>query len=589
MSARTPGLQTRSQFHSYWGQYFYNVGAGVWANGSNLLPGAPGNPLTAVEFAKIEVGDIASTTDGAIANRGLFVCVDTPTAATVEWRRMDDASSVVQTIRDAHVIVVGQTGILAGLAGAGSPPLPANGLNLGGVGDVAGITCDYLDTGDGAQLQLALAAALAAGIGVDVRLRPMLITLTPATVGTDGLDISDNCRLIGAGRHSSSITGTDGTGGVTQTVATLRSFATIEDLTCVSQQPAAAPGGAQLGVVEAQASAKVLRCNINLEVSVTVDRVQTIGINFNSPDGNELCDDCDLSIDSLNSQPTPAISTGIQFGSNTKAYRTAYDPEVRNTTINENSNGVGACAAGVLFRNCEGGRVFNVEHVNARTPVSSFGWTWFITSVPQVTVLRGPKFIECRLFGIEDDSIPQIGVYISVAGTPNLAGVIDSMIHDCVMRFTPAANPNPGIQKRGYLIQNAATDGSDILFVTIDNCRSHFSNRGFVIDASGGLTVGKINGVKMTACIDSPMQDGGSSTPRGCIIRGSGSAIAPRVKDCGIHNCLFTDAPATGAGIEIEDVGVDDTIIIGNSLRPNAGSALIDGGTGTEAAHNILV
>jgi hypothetical protein len=93
MAARTPGLQPASQNQNFWGSYAFDAGAGVWANGSNSLPGAPGNPLSVEQFADIEPGDTAFTSDALSANRGMFVCVDAPTAATCEWRRLDSQAS----------------------------------------------------------------------------------------------------------------------------------------------------------------------------------------------------------------------------------------------------------------------------------------------------------------------------------------------------------------------------------------------------------------------------------------------------------------------------------------------------------------
>jgi hypothetical protein len=60
------------------------------------------------------------------------------------------------------------------------------------------------------------------------------------------------------------------------------------------------------------------------------------------------------------------------------------------------------------------------------------------------------------------------------------------------------------------------------------------------------------------------------------------------VKNTGICNCAFTDAPVGGSGIDLSDAGVENTIVIGNNLTPNGGTAFIDSGTNTEAGHNIF-
>lgn len=599
------------QSHAYWGQYTYDAATAPnsiqgrsGSAGSKQLPNEANNALSAPEFEKLRTGDIASTAfDAGVADgtapssllqaqaQGLFLCIypGTVGGGNAVWVRLDEATPVTQTIRDAHVIVVAQDGYLLTLGGGASPPNAANNFNLTAAGDVVSITCDYLDPGDGSELQLALSAASAGGVPIDIRLRPMELTLDATTVGANGFPVPQRCRLIGAGPYLSTLIGHSGSGVTTQTVVTLGKYARLEGVRVQSPPPAAGVAGAQLGIIECQSDFQVLDSTVELSVSVAVDRVQTIGIHCSSPVGTELVDSCTMLIDSLATQPTKAHSIAIKFGSSAASITSnGEDSEVRNVHVTESTLANGSASTAVEFENVSGGRSFNVEHVLAREP-RGFRWFWsFTPGGPLATPVRGPKFIECRIDATDAETLgsDQHGFVVVLLGTPNLTiGIIDTMIHDCIAYFAPNGNP-AAIERTGFRIANQATDGSDIRLTSLDNCRSLSSHRGFVIDASGGAT-GTIESVRMTACSAPAQTTGGASATRGCILRGSGLA-ADTVLKVGIHNCDFSSAPATGTGLEIEDIGVEDTIVIGNHLATSTGTAFTDAGTATEAAHNIL-
>lgn len=585
------------QVHHYWGRYglttqLPNIGFldGVAVVGTN--------PASAPAYNKLAPGDLGFVEGAAPPSvSNMYVCVDRGTLAgnDARWVTLGNAA-FTQTIRDAHVIVVGQGGgavqPLATLFAA-TPP-PANQLNLSATGDVASITCDFLDSGDGAQLQLALAAAAAAGTGIDVRLRPCSITLDSTTVGTDGFVIPQGCRLIGAGYFSSRLFGTDGTGGVTQTVVTMQTEASIEDILVSSPPPVAAPGGTQLGVIVMGAASLIRRCAVDLAGSVTIDRVQTYGIHCPFPDGDELVDDCDLTIDSLAGQATPAISRGISFGpADGSSYPDlAFDSEVRNTTISGAGSVLGSCPLGVSFQNMSGGRCFNVEHRDAHLPQGAFSWSWSATSAVVRTV-RGPRFIECRMVATDDEATSQFGILLLVAGTPNLTAIIGTVIEDCAIRFTPNGAPSATITKHAYRIQNVATDASpcDVSDISIVGCKAFFAHRGFVLTASAGAaTTGRIVSALLAACHARNMLGTGVQTARGLYIEGNTNNNGPSVLNVGAQNCDFSSVAANGIGLNVANVRVSNTIAIGCNLVPlGGGTALTDSGTGTEAAHNILV
>jgi hypothetical protein len=612
MSARTPGLQPRSQYHSYWGQFVWNA-AGSDAGAANL-PNDTANPLPNPEFSKLETGDIASTTDGAVdANIGLWVCYDvgTVSGADAKWRRLDNNAVLTQTIRDAHVIVVGQKSFLSTLSSVAIPPLATNALNLSvGVGDVVGVTCDYLDDGDGLELTLALSAAAVAGSNVDIRLRPCAIDLDPAIVP---LALPANTRLIGAGgiNASSKITGTNGKSGSTQCVITLDSVSSLEDLVIFSPAPFTPPGGTEQGVIEmiGNGDASVLRCAVQLEASAaaTLARIAVAAIRSVTPQGHALVSDCELVVESLAHQNVPGISYGVWFGrpsAGTPA-RTPFgqDSEVRNTTIH-GPKVQGSAPRAVRFDNVEGGRCFNVEHDNAEN-AESFSWVWDrpLVLVAGAVPVRGCSFIECRVNTqaiVNGDTSSQTGFTIEVgAGAVTTAGWSDFKIHDCEVVFRGTANA--GFARTGYLLKNAIviTEGplpanTRIANVTFDACKAFASRKGFRIDGEGNGTddAGEIHSVKLTGCQAKDMVALGSVFAQGLFIAGAtsiGGSI--NVFNVGAVNCDFSGVPSAiaNSGIKILNVNAKDTLIGFNNLTPlGIGVALSDAGTGTEAAHNIL-
>lgn len=229
MATRTPKLQRRSQYHSYWGQYSYSIGSSPpWDDGSNGLPGAPGNPLSSPDdFARLEVGDIAATT-GLLGETGLWVCVSTPAFNTCVWRRLDNAG-LQQTIRDAHMIVVAHQ---SGSFDLDSGTATTNAL-LNINPQVAGVSADFIDPGDGTGLASAIAAAnaivgsVSGGAGVDVRLRPCNIQLDYV------LTLPHRVNLIGAGKGASILRSSN----LEQRILNVSGSSTIRDLTLSSTPP----------------------------------------------------------------------------------------------------------------------------------------------------------------------------------------------------------------------------------------------------------------------------------------------------------------------------------------------------------------
>lgn len=279
MAKRTPGLQQRSLIHGYWGQFQYDTsvppatyGGRTGDVGGTLLPNV-GTPLSAAEFRKLEAGDTAATIDTGIivgSQFGLWTCIYEGVAGVggAVWVRMDNATSTqTQTIRDAHRIVVG----IAGLT-TGTPATDAL-LNLSPY--TAGVSADFIDTGDGAGLVLAIATAAAMADQVDVRISSGTIDFEGASVSAP-LAIPAGCRLIGAG---SGLTAIEGRDTADQGIFFMSANSALEGVTLTSKAPTAAPG-ASLGIVQSTGVSggnfKLNDVIINIEDDAT--RVAKVGV-----------------------------------------------------------------------------------------------------------------------------------------------------------------------------------------------------------------------------------------------------------------------------------------------------------------------
>lgn len=288
MSTRTPGIQQRSQYQSYWGRFIWNT-AGVLPSfggrtadpGSQGLPNAPNNIISAAEYVKLEAGDIAATASFSVptgTEYGLWTCIfpGTSGGGDAVWVRCDNTSSggAIQTIRDAHVIVVAQQG--GGFTPTTGVPVTDTLLNLNP--QVAGIAADFIDTGDGAGLAAALTAAtaLSAATPCDVRLRPCDIDLASGAV-LGPLAIPQNTSLIGASATESTITGRVAV-GQNQGVFTMAVGSSLERMRVISPAPTGGPIGSG-GIVQVlDAGCRVIDCQINMETTALVARTTLFGV-----------------------------------------------------------------------------------------------------------------------------------------------------------------------------------------------------------------------------------------------------------------------------------------------------------------------
>lgn len=253
MSKRSPRVQSRSQFHSYWGEFAHSTLTPVPSTfqgrslsvGGMALPNAPS--WTGGDASSLERGDYAFVYDPLLGNLYTpWYCLSegTPNGFNAVWDRVTPVA-FPGGIRDAHVIVVAhQNPILFNLTSGVQATDALLRLNP----QVAGQSADFVDVGDGAQLALALVAAqamLATNLGrVDVRMRPCDIRLDTSFPIISTISIPENVRLIGAGSGLSRITGWSLND---QTVFHVQGKLSGWEIS--SPEPSAATSGASQGVV----------------------------------------------------------------------------------------------------------------------------------------------------------------------------------------------------------------------------------------------------------------------------------------------------------------------------------------------------
>lgn len=593
MSARTPGLQQRSQYHSYWGQYQYDTAgsppppySGRAADaGSQSLPNAPNNPLTNPEFSKLEAGDIAATIDTTAPidgnEFGLWMCVypGTLSGGNAVWVRLDNqAVNIEQTVRDAHVIVVGQNGYLGPLAGVASPPLASNGLNLGGVGDQVDVTCDYLDPGNGTQLEQALLAAAAGGVQVDVRLRACNIVLDPASLTAVPLVLPQYCSLIGAGSRASVLRGGDGALGSSQAILDTGIGCLISDIAFVSPDPVASPASDTF-LVNIKRECEVRSCYFELQYQSNIDRATgaCLGSDSNNMTGTKV-HDCTFVLPSAEQNGLPFIAVAFA-----RATWMTGCPTVENIHVTGGQIAV---------------RTFNLETIQVRGVVHRLAWR------PQTisTIINTSNWSDTRQF---------MGPHVSdvhLSLDPN-GGLSDSLNFsqlrcvDVVVQNNNTA-PSSAVSWVGCKFSNITIDWGDSQVITqpvvgvslvaggAGNSRITGGNVSDVTvtglyttgvdisaETNGLITAVRVNGVQ------APFpQTIGTNTPIAYRLDVDGGLIS-RV---GLMNCMTAVVGATSVGVLVNS-GVYDTILVGNHFIATVGATAIqDLGIGTEAAHNIL-
>jgi len=572
MSTTTAGAyQKIIQYHAYWGQYVWNAGAvntfdGRTSDvGSTNLPNAPGNPLAAPFFQKLQSGDTASTTEASAdgSQIGLWVCIypgAAPGDGLAVWARSDNA----HTIRDAHVIVVGQSGWLAGLANAGQPPLPANNLDLSlATGDVASVTCDYLDAGDGAEFEQALLAAAASGSPIDVRLRPCDIELTGTT--TVPVTLPAGCRLIGAGMHVSTIASRSAVGD-DQSTLIVEAEAECIDVGFVSPKvTGGAPGGTNTFVVSAGgAYTRFKNCYFELDGAARVAYVALLDATATA-----LVMDCSFLGEDQTSNATPG--TAVWMGDPSGSFVTPdHDFVVRGCTFDTWNR--------LLFvYEATRGSMYDCEGIVVRPNDGAIGVTWTGTGGgggdPTVRVDNVRVYVSPTEAGGDT-------AYYGILLTQNRGSdTMEALQFSGVQVIFLAGGTT--VPRYGYSI-NAGSSGV-LQGMTLVGGSVFGHTIGIAVNANGGGTVE--DGSIAAVALGTPTTLGGVPGTQIRLQQGGGL-----LSTFGVYNCAARNAPAGGYGIDLEAATpslLKNTIVVGNNIVPSGGTAFRDQGTGTEAGHNI--
>jgi len=550
MSTRTPGVQDRSQYHSYWG---------VYANGTTALPNQSANPLSSPgEFDKLEAGDIAYSS----GTPGLFVCVSpggasaTPAAT---WSALGSGGAA--TIRDAHQVVVGQTG--------------------GVYTDVVGVDADYVDTGDGAQLQLALTAAGAligiTRLAVDVRLRPCRMTLV-ATF----LTLTQGVNLIGV--DGGSIIRGSGTliritGGGANVIEQLTLEVTADG------ESASLENGA-IDAQTALAGLEVRRCHVNLSFTVVSPTTmvtrsaiylsQLTGMMIVEDNLFEMANFLDVA-GALNPQGwglTVAQDTGVANG--IRSFR------------NNRLFGGGMCyvTCGGSSDSMVGWEIANNQHANAgANPVGSAAYIItmeYDAAAPGVGEgpFQGPKIvgnqITTRAGAAYSEGEPSGYIRVGdVAADANARNIVDTVIANNILR-----NPLP-LDK----ILNNAID------LTVNSLGTG-QIQGVVIE--GNQIQGSDGGIRMGAgpSFNAAVSVQTVAITGNVIDIGDNSGSPVRAIVGGIGNVL--DVVVSGNSMRAQtqvqstDAGNTNWIVIANRMAGGAPGMVTDASGTWDVAHNIV-
>ena len=577
-----PFNPSETEFHAYWGVYVYdaaapnNIDTRVGSVGSAALPNEQNNPLTNPEFSKLRVGDTASTAfnlatasggdPGSLVNAqktGLFVCVypGLVGGGDAVWERLDEATALVQTVRDAHVIVVAQAGYVTV---AGSPP-PYN------LADGAGVLADYIDTGNGAQFALSLLAAAAASVPIDVRLRPCALDLDLAGAPAVPLSVPTDCRLIGAGRLISRIL-SKATAAASQEVFILDSGSEMIDLHIESPAQAAPGAGASSAVVRtAGANVRVKDCAFEIfgatrtQPWVLWDTTGTIEVMGTSFAGADQTDPATKSIGIVVGDPTVVNSFAAP----------GFDYEISDclfTSINRMLHSYNV--AGGSMQDCEG------EVVRPTGGAILLAYA----GVPAATLALAPRLTNIRIVvaGTETVADPNyFGVRLTnFVDTFTVASLVWTAIQ--VVFASGGAPTIPRIAYEVQIVAAAATiEGGTLTALTAS---SHAV--GVRINSAGAASFSRISDLLLVGCMMRNPVTIGAFVGTGFDLI---TATLGEIRAVSIASSNASGVPATGFGVRIRAAASTNTIVLGNQLVPAGGTALSDLGTTTEAGHNILV
>jgi hypothetical protein len=472
-------------------------------------------------------------------------------------------------------------------------------LNLGAAGERLSITVDYLDIGNGAQLEKALLVAAAAAAQIDIRLRPCSIKLKQAELTALPLNVPSQCRLIGGGRWMSFIA-SDTVVNASQEVFKLEQNAELIDLAVTSGVSAGTPGlVASKAMIATAANARIERCLITMDGTAryVAGKGQPWAIWDNSATVEVL--DCKFFGASQTSSAAPsiAIALGADPAVAPAAFTTPADFRINGCHTAAGANG-GFNRAVYAYNVGGGGHVSECDFLDITRPqlgAVRFDYGGAVGKVTDVLPTVSDVRITVAVTEVNGDA-PYAGV--------SIINALDSASPTSVSYFEWTAirvifSPNTGtpftVERAGYLVNvetSSATTSTKVEGGIINGCSvlGDFNNGVFIfVDDAGGGVLSRVSDIRIgDSLFKNPVAINGSAF--GIHVKTAASAAAS-ADAIGIANCDCKNAPATGVGVSIDQGAGSkllNTIVLGNNLTPSGGSPFSDTGTGTEAAHNIL-
>lgn len=470
---------------------------------------------------------------------------------------------------------------IPGPGGGGGPPPPQTQdhqapkyiVGNAPAGDTI-FVCDFLDPGNGSGVAAAIAAALA--VPGDIWVRPGYYDFGAAAAPALPLTLPTNVRMRGAcglGDVGALTVFADDT-VTTQDMLIVGNGASVEDIFFLVPEPAGAAAG--VGIVQLVGThAAIRRYTLSMSAIPATSRgVTTGGL------AADACsvEDCEFALPS-----TPNVTVGDPYAAiilgdlAIDSAPTNGEPTVRNVRV------LGGEVA-VVFLSIQGGQIDGVQHLQAvpSQQCSSVAWR---TTAPTGTV-RGCRISNIAITGAanEDPSFFQPCVVLQSDAPGDAVGFELSNI-DIVFE----QGGNPLTTRIGVLLVSAlAGNTGQLVSVAVSNVNVRNHTGGFVIYAfttSALPGVGEVRDVRVTNFnAIAPVDVGGGAA--GANLQVFNPGIGDKIRRVSFLNCDFALAPGGSNGIQLS-AQVNNTIIVANQLTPAGGTAIVDGGTGTEIAHNI--
>ncbi len=221
----------------------------------------------------------------------------------------------------------------------------------------------------------------------------------------------------------------------------------------------------------------------------------------------------------------------------------------------------------------------------------SLGIMW-VCRTSALTLVQGPRISGCRIFGAatSDVNTAQIsGITIENDTTAGAVEVFGSLIDNCLVVFSPAVvnaalhglrviigNNGVGQLTRGSISNCVVCNATVVVKVDTETA----SNTAGTIGAISAWAFSAIVGINIRATTTNP---GGIGLEFDIGV----VPAQPKIRGMTATGCDFSGAPAACVGIDIDDAGVTDTIIVGCRYTPNGGTGLLNNGTGSQITGNI--